>query len=262
MVVAALVLAVISLWLNAQGGGASAAQEELTQLRAQIELSKLKLQRDLDNSGAESEARRSALAGWLADNKTLFDREKELVAQIAAARPALAAEPIPAAVPRPEGLSDEEFLAAARRYIRLVEADLKTMNPIGQVSEEEAMDQRRAAVANWRGQAEIQGLLAQMEEARARLAASQPAPTADRVEATELATLPALERAEAEAYNLILDAYETRPWAEGEEVRDRVEEIVGAALRTKQEEIRSLREARGWAAREARITELESLLTP
>lgn len=183
------------------------------------------------------------------ENEVLLNEKNDLLASLAARE---AAPDAPSEVPSPTGLSDVEFLGQAESYLAVAHAELRG-SPRGAVE----LDAARERISAWRAEPEIRDLLANVQEARSRLgeAANEEAVP---VSPAELGALPPLERAEAEVYNIILDAF-TEPLAEGEEGRDRMESR-RPELELWQAEIRRLRRDGAAAARDARISELQATL--
>ena len=223
--------------------------EELNSVRATLELSKLRLLAQLDEDGATADQRRTALAHWLSANDALLEREKTLRDRIAGNR---APRAVPVEIPSAEGLTDQEFLEVAGLYLSAAQQQVR-----GEGNGVEFMNAARNRVSAWRAQPEIKALIAEMDAAHERLdEANTPSP--DPTPEHELAALTPLERAEAEAFNVISIAFadELKP---GEEGRDRLHQV-RHELELWQAEARRLRKVKAASDRDARITELESFL--
>lgn len=245
-------VAVVSLLLFAGSNDSPPPTEleELSSIRTSLELSKLRLERELDEAEATSEETRRALSDWLKANADLLAREQQLRTKLHAR---VARGSVPAVVPSPDGRSDEEFIAEAETYLRV--AHEAQFEPVAGRAQLNAARQRIAA---WRGQVDVRQLLAQVEEARLRVdqtASGQAALVPD----VELAVMAPADRAEAEAFNRIVSAF-AEPLQAGEESRDRLEPIQ-LELELLQKEARRLRWDQSRGSRIARIAELEAQMT-
>ncbi|MEM7560638.1 MAG: hypothetical protein AAF394_16065 [Planctomycetota bacterium] len=243
-------------WMLIPGGKSQAEAarnpdlEALNELRVRLELDKLRLDEQLASEGVNAEQRRYAYAQWLERNEAALESERDLVSRIAQRR---RAPRLPNEVPQQGRQSDEEFAKKAAEYLAIGHEIA-----VGTPGAGEELDAARARLLAWQAQPAVMRLEEQLNEVRQRLADAVE-DEAEPVPASELAAMSPLDRAEAEIYNLHVEAF-SGPAAPGEqEGRDRLRRVRDR-LSHWQNEARRLQHEEEPARRAARIAELEARL--
>lgn len=224
-------------------------EQRLVDLRQRLELSKLKLLRTLDRENAGLEERRLAMAEWYQDNEELIERERKLTRAQMDARPLVA---MPDQIPSKSGLSDEEFVEKANQY--LSQAHLAKR---GRLQKAEDVNEARQKIAAWKERPRIKRLIAERDEALARIEEAARSQVVELIPEEELAAMAPVDRAESELVNMMAQAFKESPLEEGAEGRDRLHAI-RHELAAKRAEVRRLRRQEGRQLRNQRIAELEA----
>lgn len=257
----AVVLALVgalSLILTGQDNGTelNPVEQRLIDLRAELDLSRLRLEASFDSNDVPSEERRSVLAQWRETHAAEIAEQRRLLTQL---RPVESVPTESALVPEFEGLGDEQIEAEIGAYLsheqRRLRGDPQTPaereaahDRVGRWMESETVAELRAAQI--KAAARIQE--AEMERLRA-----EARPYTEE----ELGQFAGAQLIEAEIYNLMLAAQGEEALADGEELRDRYGSVE-AELDALRADLRRIAAAERQRWRINRINELEQHLNP